>query len=202
MDYRNRFQNTRPTKGHQNTVWHHRRIDLSTFTMQHYRHDCICILTHWGRDKWTPFQQTTFSNAFSLMKTFPFRLKFHWSLFLRFQLPIFQHWFRYSNWLGAVRATSHYLNQWWLYYGRIYASLGLNELNSTTLGMLMNTTGKSLLIKGYEQYAAIYTWSAYFQFTIHYVYGQAIYCVYIYMGIFTVITYQVLNLVNSIWRII
>ena len=39
---------------------------------------------------------------------------------------IFQHWFR--EWLGAVQATSHYLNQWWLVYWRIYASLGLNEL--------------------------------------------------------------------------
>ena len=27
-----------------------------------------------------------------------------------------------------VQATSHYLNQWWLVYWRIYASLGLNEL--------------------------------------------------------------------------
>ena len=70
--------------------------------------------------------QTTFSNAFSWMKMFKFQLKFHWSLFLRFQLTIFQHWFRY--WLGAVQATSHYLNQWWLVYWRIYASLGLNEL--------------------------------------------------------------------------
>ena len=27
------------------------------------------------------------------------------------------------------QATSHYLNQWWLFYWRIYASLGLNEFN-------------------------------------------------------------------------
>ena len=53
--------------------------------------------------------QTTFPNALSWMKMFEFRLKFHWSLFLRFQLTIFQHWFRY--WLGAAQATSHYLNQ-------------------------------------------------------------------------------------------
>ena len=44
------------------------------------------------------------------------------------QLTIFQHWFRW--WLGAVQATSHYLNQWWLVYWRIYASLGLNELTT------------------------------------------------------------------------
>ena len=45
------------------------------------------------------------------------------SLSLRVQLTIFQHWFR--KWLGAVQATSHYLNQWSLVYRRIYASLGL-----------------------------------------------------------------------------
>ena len=70
--------------------------------------------------------QTTFWNGFSWMKMFEYRLKFHWNLFLRVQLTIFQHWFRW--WLGAVQATSHYLNQWWLVYRRIYASLGLNEL--------------------------------------------------------------------------
>ena len=60
---------------------------------------------------------------------FEFRLKFHWSLFLRVQSTICQHWFKY--WLGADQATSHYLNQWWLHYRRIYASLGLNELTMT-----------------------------------------------------------------------
>ena len=70
--------------------------------------------------------QTTFSKVFSSMEMFEFRLKFHWSLFPRVELTIFQHWFRY--WLGVVQATSHYLNQWWLVHRRIYASLGLNEL--------------------------------------------------------------------------
>ena len=50
-------------------------------------------LTHWGRDKMAAISQTTFSNAFSWMKTNEFRLRFHWSLFLRVQLTIFQHWF-------------------------------------------------------------------------------------------------------------
>ena len=49
---------------------------------------------------------------------YKFRLKFHWILFLWVQLTIFQHWFR--KWLDAVQATSHYLNQWWLVYRRIY----------------------------------------------------------------------------------
>ena len=70
--------------------------------------------------------QTPFSSAFSWRKMYKFQLRFHLSLFLWVQLIIFQHWFR--KWLGVVQAASHYLNQWWLVYRCIYASLGLNEL--------------------------------------------------------------------------
>ena len=52
------------------------------------------LLTHWGRDKMDAILQTISSNAFSWMKMFQLRLKFHWSLFPRVQLTIFQHWFR------------------------------------------------------------------------------------------------------------
>ena len=83
-------------------------------------------LTHWGRDEMDAISQTTFSNAFSWMKILKFRIKCHWSLFLRVLLTIFQHRFWY--WLGAYQATSHYANQCWLDHWRIYASLGLNEL--------------------------------------------------------------------------
>ena len=48
--------------------------------------------THWGRDKMNNILLTT--HVFSSMKTFQFRSKFHWSLFLRVQSTIFQHWFR------------------------------------------------------------------------------------------------------------
>ena len=82
----------------------------------------IRVLTHWGRDKMT---------TFSWIKTHEFLLRFHWSLFLRVQLTIFEHWFR--QWLGAGQATSHYLNQWWLDYQHIYALLGLNELNKSLI---------------------------------------------------------------------
>ena len=53
--------------------------------------------------------QTTFSNAFSWMKMYRFRLRFHWSLFPRGQLTVFRHWFREC--LVAGQATTHYLNQ-------------------------------------------------------------------------------------------
>ena len=48
-------------------------------------------LTHWGRDKMDAIYQTTFSNAISWMKMYQFRLRFHWSLFPRVKLTIFQH---------------------------------------------------------------------------------------------------------------
>ena len=119
-------------------------------------------LTHWGRGKMDAISQTTFSNEFSWMKMYEYRLKFHWNLFLRVQLTVFQHWFRY--WLGAVQATSHYLNQWWLIYWRIYASLGLNELSSVVLiryarnfilsYYIINKTGASFLMAGSQCYIA------------------------------------------------
>ena len=40
------------------------------------------------------FSQMTLSNAFSWMKMLEFWLKFHWGMFLRVQLTIFQYWFR------------------------------------------------------------------------------------------------------------
>ena len=53
--------------------------------------DC---LTQWGWDKMAAIFQTTFWNAFSWTIMYEFRLRFHWSLFLRVQLTIFQHCFR------------------------------------------------------------------------------------------------------------
>ena len=47
-------------------------------------------LTRRGWDKMAAIFQTTFSNGFSWMKMYRFRLRFHWSLFPRLQLTIFQ----------------------------------------------------------------------------------------------------------------
>ena len=79
-------------------------------TNRKYSHSKPADLTHWDQDKMAAFLQTTFSNAFFLMKMDALWLIFHWSLFLRAQLTIFYHWFR--SWLGAVQATSHYRNHW------------------------------------------------------------------------------------------
>ena len=68
----------------------------------------------WGPNKMAAISQMTFSKAFSWMKMFKFRLKFHLSSFLRVQMTIFQHWFRW--W------------QWRLNYRHLYASIGLTKL--------------------------------------------------------------------------
>ena len=95
-------------------------------TRHHVMHYSLWINTlRWN--KMAAILQTIFSNEFSWMKIYEFRLQFHWSLFLRVQLKTFHHWFRW--WLGADQATSHYLKQWWSDYRRIYASLGRNDLN-------------------------------------------------------------------------
>ena len=52
------------------------------------------LLTHWGREKIAAIWQMTLSNAFSWMKIYEFCSRFHWNVFLRFELKIFQHWFR------------------------------------------------------------------------------------------------------------
>ena len=52
------------------------------------------MLTHWGPDKMIVIFKTIFSNAFSWMKMYGFRLWFHWTLFPMVQLTISYHWFR------------------------------------------------------------------------------------------------------------
>ena len=60
--------------------------------------DLGVFLTHWGRDKMAAIFQSTFWNAFSWMKMYEFCLRFHWSLLLRFELTIYQHWEVRSHW--------------------------------------------------------------------------------------------------------
>ena len=68
---------------------------------------CVEFLTHWYRDKMAVVFQRTFSNVFSWMKMYKFRISFDW----RVQLTIFRHWFS-RQMLGVGHATSHCLNQW------------------------------------------------------------------------------------------
>ena len=86
----------------------------------------IYLSTQWDREKIPAVFQTTFSNAFSRMKVYEFRFKFHLSLFLSVQLTITQPWFRQPTKIWTIDGSV---------YWRIYASLDLNELN----GILQNT---------------------------------------------------------------
>ena len=67
-------------------IWGHSQFDEIS-------HDLATFweLTHWGRGKMAAIFQTAISNAFSWMKMYKFRLIFHWRLFPRVQLTIFQH---------------------------------------------------------------------------------------------------------------
>ena len=52
------------------------------------RYQCWFILTHWGREEINAVLQKTFLSAFSWLKMYESRLRFHWSLFLRVQLTL------------------------------------------------------------------------------------------------------------------
>ena len=86
------FQPLRPRTSVEQDLWRHMAL------VGHNKRQAIACtnddLTHWGRDKMAIILMTTFSNAFSWMKMYEFRLRFHWNLFLRGQFRIFQHWFR------------------------------------------------------------------------------------------------------------
>ena len=70
------------------------------FELRRNTNSCIYIYVtivqpwteHSGQYKMVDIVQT-FSSAFSWMKIYEFRLVFHWSLFTRVKLTIFQHWF-------------------------------------------------------------------------------------------------------------
>ena len=69
-------------------------------------------INSWGRDKMAAIFQTTFSKAFSWMKTCEFLLKLHWSFFPKCQvdnIPVLVP-------IVMIRLSTH-----------IYASMGLNE---------------------------------------------------------------------------
>ena len=51
-------------------------------------------LTYWSWHKMAANYLMTISSAFSWMKMYEFHLRFHWNLFLMFDLTIFHHWFR------------------------------------------------------------------------------------------------------------
>ena len=72
----------------------HLKMFLSMSTYVYSGFNASNTLTHLLLNKMAVISQMTFSNAFSWMKSLVLWFKFHWSLFLRVQLTISQHWFR------------------------------------------------------------------------------------------------------------
>ena len=52
----------------------------------------------------------------------------------------------------VMGATSHCLNQWWLIYWRIHASLGLNVFNGHIMMMNIDTWVPNFRVKRYTKY--------------------------------------------------
>ena len=80
------------------TVWNN--CSSNTTPVAFYK--CLKQLTHWGWDKRAAIFQNTFSNAFSWMKMYEFRLRFRWSWFPGVPLTIL-------IW-SQIKATSNSLN--------------------------------------------------------------------------------------------
>ena len=74
-------------------IWRRPNADIIIGKRRLHSYIWLSLKTHWGRDKMAAISQTTFSNEFSWMKMYEFRLRFNWNLFLRFLSTIW-HWFR------------------------------------------------------------------------------------------------------------
>ena len=59
-----------------------------------YESDYLIIITLRPRQNGRHFADDIFKRIFLNKKLYKLRLRFHWNLFLRVQLTIFQHWFR------------------------------------------------------------------------------------------------------------
>ena len=86
----------------------------------------LSLLTRWGRDKMDVILSDDIFKWIFLNENVWILIKI--SLKFVFKGPInnIPALVQIMGW--RQQATSHYLNQWWLVYWRIYASLGLNEL--------------------------------------------------------------------------
>ena len=74
-------------------------VGVLPLACQECKNDKYVPLTHRDRDKMAAISHT-FSIAFSWMKMYEFRLRFHWILFLRFELTMFQPWS--STWRQTI----------------------------------------------------------------------------------------------------
>ena len=71
------------------------------------------LVTHWGRDNMVTIYQTAFSNEFSSMGMYRFRLRFRWSLFPRVQLTIFPNMALVIEWCSWFRQYVQIIFTYW-----------------------------------------------------------------------------------------
>ena len=83
----------------------------------------FAVLPCWGRHKVAAIFRTTFSNAFSWIKMYEFRVRIHLSLFLSVQLTTRQHWFSGNGLAPNRRQAISWTNANPVHW-RIYAALG------------------------------------------------------------------------------
>ena len=93
-------------------------------------------LTNLPLDKMAPISQTTFSSAFSWMKSFVFWFEFHWILFRSALLTISQHWF--INGLAPNRRQAISWSNADLVHWPIYVALGGDELTHCPLDKMVH----------------------------------------------------------------
>ena len=94
-------------------------------------------LTHLSLYKMAAILQTICSNALSWMKMLEFRFNFHWNLFVRVQLAISQHWFRYAltpnrlTWFTDeyMRHLGKWVNTWRQRQNGCHFAVSVSELN-------------------------------------------------------------------------
>ena len=105
-------------------------------------------LLHWGQENVAAIFPMTFSNAFCWMKMFQFRTKYHWNLFMRVHLientpALVQIMGLHQKLLQAIIWISD-----GIVYGRIYASLDLDELSNTEDMHAKHRVVQNVLLKG------------------------------------------------------
>ena len=105
-------------------------------------------LLHWGQENVDAIFPMTFSNAFCWMKMFQFRTKYHWNLFMRVHLientpALVQIMAWHQKLLPAIIWISD-----GIVYGRIYASLDLDELSNTVDMHAKSRIVQNVLLKG------------------------------------------------------
>ena len=90
-------------------------VSIYSYTPNHSaRSEYRSSLTYLVRNKMADIFRWYFQMHLREWEFLDFLTKFDLSPFLRVQLTLTQHWFRF--WLGDKQATRtrHYLNQWWL----------------------------------------------------------------------------------------